>query len=166
MCERLIGIFACTATAPSRNDTSSSSSSSSPALRLLEPLKDCIAIDGESITLQCRVTSSSSCRSSSRSDPGLTVTWHQGAREIASSDEFKQAVNGDKVSMTIAQIFPDDEGEYSCRIKHDASQSDITSQCYLLVKGEDPSQKKKTKNILCCMKFAFGHTCKQQLEFA
>ena len=142
MCERLISIFACTATAPSRNDTSSSSSSSSPALRLLEPLKDCIAIDGESITLQCRVTSSSSSRSSSRSDAGLTVTWHQGAREIASSEEFKQAVNGDKVSMTIAQIFPDDEGEYSCRIKHDASQSDITSQCYLLVKGEISKEKR------------------------
>ena len=135
-----INLHICTATSAQTTTASKPPSAASSRdltscdLALREPLKDCIAIDGEAITLQCRLTSRATA-------DDVTVTWYQGTREITSSDEFKQTIDGDRLSMTIAQIFPDDEGEYSCRIRrrrrHDVTQqSEVTSQCYLLVKGE------------------------------
>ena len=67
--------------------------------------------------------------------PVAKVTWFQGAREITrDSRDFRQTFDGEKAEMEIAQVFPDDEGEFSCHVM--VGEEVLTTKCYLLVKGE------------------------------
>lgn len=51
--------------------------------------------------------------------------------------DFQISNLGNKSTLTIMEVFPEDEGHYSCRAIN--SEGEITSNCQLLVEGRQPS---------------------------
>ena len=47
---------------------------------------------------------------------GSSVTWRKDGNQIKPSRYFRIAIDDDWCSLTIAEAFPEDEGEYSCQV--------------------------------------------------
>ena len=79
----------------------------------------------QQIILQCQVFGS----------PEPTVTWYFGNRKLPNCGEFEQTYNGvtHVAKMVIAEIFLDDEGEYSCIAENVSGR--VKSSCWIAVEG-------------------------------
>jgi hypothetical protein len=79
--------------------------------------------DGESVTLQCRVTAATK----------FDVIWLHNEKEIKPSKDFEYDRLGDVCKLKIAEIFPEDAGTYTCEVFNDVGEA--FSSCTLLVVG-------------------------------
>ncbi|XP_033728727.1 myosin light chain kinase, smooth muscle-like isoform X3 [Pecten maximus] len=86
-------------------------------------LRDIYCKDGEEVTLECEVTGL----------PRPQMTWHKDKREILDSQDFQISTIGNKCRLTIAEVFPEDEGRYICKAVN--SLGEATASCQLLVEG-------------------------------
>ncbi|XP_060064239.1 myosin light chain kinase, smooth muscle-like isoform X2 [Ylistrum balloti] len=84
-------------------------------------LKDVYCKDGEEVTLECEVTGL----------PRPQMTWHKDKHEILDSQDFQISTIGNKCRLTIAEVFPEDEGRYICKAIN--SLGETTASCQLLV---------------------------------
>ena len=87
------------------------------APRFVLPLSPIRASDGEPTKLLCTLTGK----------PIPTITWYCGQKEIRPSRDFQTHFDSASgaASLTIAEVFPDDEGVYRCR----ATNKHGTAEC-------------------------------------
>ena len=62
------------------------------------------------------------------------VVWLHNDKEIKPSKDFKYSSVGDKYSLEIAEIFPEDSGVYTCEAFNNAGEAFSTAS--LVVKGQ------------------------------
>jgi hypothetical protein len=94
------------------------------APRIVEHVTSRTVNDGESVTLQCRVTN---CNS-------FDLIWLHNEKEIKPSKDFEYERSADGVcKLRIAEIFPEDAGTYTCEVFNDIGEA--FSTCTLLVVG-------------------------------
>ena len=94
------------------------------APRIVEHVTSRTVNDGESVTLQCRVTN---CNS-------FDLIWLHNEQEIKPSKDFEYERSADGVcKLRIAEIFPEDAGTYTCEVFNDIGEA--FSTCTLLVVG-------------------------------
>lgn len=60
--------------------------------------------------------------------------WRKDGNQIKPSRYFRTGIDGDTCSLTIAEAFPEDEGEYTCQVSNQAGSA--TTAARLTVKGE------------------------------
>uniref|UniRef100_A0A3B1J9T8 Ig-like domain-containing protein n=1 Tax=Astyanax mexicanus TaxID=7994 RepID=A0A3B1J9T8_ASTMX len=81
-----------------------------PKLRIITPLKDMKASEGQEIVLNCEVNR-----------PNVTVKWMKAGQEIVLSKRFAYRVDKDKHTLTIKDCTLADEGEYTVAAGADKS---------------------------------------------
>lgn len=69
---------------------------------ITSPLLDIIATDGESTSISCKVAAPLKA----------DVTWYKESRLLRNTPEFGQSREGELLTLTIAEVFADDEGKY------------------------------------------------------
>jgi len=60
--------------------------------------------------------------------------WLHNNKEIKPSKDFLYDAVGDQRTLRIAEIFPEDQGQYTCEVFNDAG--DAFSSCSLVVVGK------------------------------
>ncbi|WAR10973.1 MYLK-like protein, partial [Mya arenaria] len=85
------------------------------------PLTEQHVRDGDQVTLECEVTG----------NPRPQVSWFKGTVEILDSQDFQITNIGNKCCLQFMDIFPEDEGKYSCRASNSAGEA--TTSCHVLV---------------------------------
>ncbi|GLH11531.1 Titin, partial [Gryllus bimaculatus] len=88
-------------------------------------LADLTVNDGESLLLNCSVTG----------DPEPQVTWSKNGQPLSSSDIVDLKYKGGVASLSINEVFPEDEGEYCCEATN--SIGAVKTKCKLTVKPMD-----------------------------
>ncbi|CAG2187953.1 Myosin light chain kinase, smooth muscle,Myosin light chain kinase family member 4,Death-associated protein kinase 2,Myosin light chain kinase 3,Death-associated protein kinase 1,Death-associated protein kinase 3,Myosin light chain kinase 2, skeletal/cardiac muscle [Mytilus edulis] len=106
----------------SKADTSSSDSAKPKFTR---QLKDIFCKDGDNVTLECEI----------QGQPRPQITWYRESKEILDSQDFQISAIGDKCKLIIMEVFPEDDGKYSCKAV--SEKGEATTSCQLLV--EDPA---------------------------
>ncbi|KAL3854884.1 hypothetical protein ACJMK2_014120 [Sinanodonta woodiana] len=89
-----------------------------------DPLHDVHCKDGDAVTLECTVNGS----------PRPQITWYKDNVEILDSQDFQISNLGSKCCLHIVEVFPEDEGKYSCRAVNSAGEA--TTRCMLIVEGD------------------------------
>lgn len=79
-------------------------------------LKDLRCCDGDAVTLECQVEGP---------DPP-EVRWERGGRLLHLGGDVSADFDGTTARLTISQVYPEDEGEYSC-VAYNALGSVVTS---------------------------------------
>lgn len=87
-----------------------------------KPLHDLSIHDGESLVLTCHVTG----------DPEPQITWSKNGKSISSSEIMDLRYKNGVATLTIHEVFPEDEGVFSCIATN--SISAIETKCKLTVK--------------------------------
>ncbi|KAK3083179.1 hypothetical protein FSP39_015849 [Pinctada imbricata] len=88
-----------------------------------KPLRDKVCKDGASVTLECSISGS----------PRPQVSWFKDGEEIRDSQDFQISTIGDQSKLTIVEVFPEDEGNYTCKASNTKGQT--TTSCHLLVEA-------------------------------
>lgn len=68
-------------------------------------LKDLRCCDGDSVTLECVVASAA---------VPPTIRWEKGGKPLPLGEDFATYFDGETAQLTIHQVYPEDEGEYTC----------------------------------------------------
>ncbi|XP_047115600.1 myosin light chain kinase, smooth muscle-like [Schistocerca piceifrons] len=84
-------------------------------------LADRRCCDGDAVTLECRVFAT----------PLPDVRWEKDGRLIPLGGDFVAEVEGETARLSIAHVFPEDEGQYTC-VASNALGSARTSACLLV----------------------------------
>ncbi|KAJ8898112.1 hypothetical protein PR048_003472 [Dryococelus australis] len=87
-------------------------------------LKDLRCCDGDAVTLECRV----------QATPAPDVRWEKGGRLLPLGGDIVAEFDGETARLTIQQVYPEDEGEYTCVVYNELGKAS-TSAC-LVVDGE------------------------------
>lgn len=87
-----------------------------------KPLRDLSIHDGESLVLTCHVTG----------DPEPQITWSKNGKSISSSEIMDLKYKNGVATLTIHEVFPEDEGVFSCIATN--SISAVETKCKLTVK--------------------------------
>lgn len=78
------------------------------APQLLEPIRDQQANEGESIQFRCKIVGT----------PEPVVQWHYNNQMIKPSKYFQMASENGHHTLTIAGVFPEDQGSYKCTARN------------------------------------------------
>ncbi|XP_059620294.1 muscle M-line assembly protein unc-89-like, partial [Phlebotomus argentipes] len=70
----------------------------------LSHLKDLRCCDGDAATLECRVIG----------QPEPNIFWEKDGRLVQMGNDFSSKYDGEKATLSLARIFPEDEGSYTC----------------------------------------------------
>lgn len=100
---------------------------------------DCFIVeDGQSLDLACQIT----CPLS------FDVVWLHNGKEIKPSNDFQYHNQGSKYFLKIPEIFPEDEGSYTCEAFNDFGE--CLSSCSVFVTCPPPSddQQKSTASSI------------------
>nr|CAD7610420.1 unnamed protein product [Timema genevievae] len=84
-------------------------------------LKDMRCCDGDSVTLECRV----------QATPTPDIRWEKGGRLLPLGGDFVSEFDGETARLTIHQVYPEDEGEYTCVAYSDLGRA-ATSACLVV----------------------------------
>ncbi|XP_023226281.1 myosin light chain kinase, smooth muscle-like [Centruroides sculpturatus] len=97
--------------------------------KILRPLTDCVSTDEESWTLTCEVTG----------NPTPSIRWYKDGKAISQSGDFKMVYDGHEASLVISEIYPDDQGQYTCLAKN--THGEAKTSCFMTVReaGSPPS---------------------------
>ena len=86
----------------------------------VQPLKNAMAPQHKSCTISCRI----------EGKPKVNVAWYKGMRELIQGAKYVFTRDGDQYSLTVNNVFGEDEAEYMCRAFNVAgsrtSKADIT----------------------------------------
>lgn len=85
-------------------------------------LKDLQIRDGETLTLTCSVSG----------DPEPQITWSKNGKQISSSEIMDLKYKHGVATLTINEVFPEDEGVYTCTATNSIGETD--TKCKLLIK--------------------------------
>lgn len=69
-----------------------------------KPLKDVEILDGEKLALSCSVNG----------DPEPQISWTKNGQKISSSEIMELKYKNGVASLTINEVFPEDDGVYVC----------------------------------------------------
>lgn len=84
-------------------------------------LKDLRCCDGDAVTLECVVIASSPPE----------IRWEKGGKLIPLGNDFASDFDGKTATLTIKQVYPEDEGEYTCVAYNDVGRT-YTSACIVV----------------------------------
>ncbi|GAB0100344.1 muscle M-line assembly protein unc-89 [Sergentomyia squamirostris] len=70
----------------------------------LSHLKDLRCCDGDSVTLECRVIGK----------PEPNIFWEKDGRLMQMGNDFTSKFDGERATLHLAKVFPEDEGSYTC----------------------------------------------------
>ncbi|ESO99755.1 hypothetical protein LOTGIDRAFT_173543 [Lottia gigantea] len=84
-------------------------------------LQDLVCRDGDTASFQCKV----------KGEPRPQVTWLRDGEELLDGQVYQISTIGDNCQLQITEVFPEDEGVYSCRAVN--SQGETTQSCKLIV---------------------------------
>nr|CAD7441061.1 unnamed protein product [Timema bartmani] len=84
-------------------------------------LKDMRCCDGDAVTLECRV----------QATPTPDIRWEKGGRLLPLGGDFVSEFDGETARLTIHQVYPEDEGEYTCVAYSDLGRA-ATSACLVV----------------------------------
>lgn len=103
-----------------------SSTASGKPPTFTEPLQPVTAVEGSKLTLRCVVTGS----------PVLDIKWYREGRELRPTRDFKPSydIQTGEATLTIPEVFPDDQGTYSCTAVNKFGKDATTAM--LTVKGK------------------------------
>ncbi|XP_055385446.1 twitchin isoform X34 [Condylostylus longicornis] len=93
-------------------------------------LQDVTILDGEQLLLSCIV----------KGDPEPQITWHKNGKAISSSEVVDLKYKNGIATLTIHEVFPEDEGVYTCTATN--SMGSIETKSKLTIK---PMAKDSTK---------------------
>lgn len=88
----------------------------------IKPLKDMVVCDGDQLVLNCHV----------KGDPEPQITWTKNGKPIASSDIMDLKYKNGIATLTIDEVFPEDEGLFTCIATN--SISIVETKCKITVK--------------------------------
>ena len=77
--------------------------------------------DGEMLSLKCTV----------KGDPEPKITWSKNGEALSSSDIVDLKYRQGMASLTINEVFPEDEGDYVCKATN--SQGTVETKCKLKI---------------------------------
>ncbi|XP_066996546.2 titin homolog isoform X2 [Anabrus simplex] len=84
-------------------------------------LKDLRCCDGDAVTLECRVFAI----------PTPDIRWEKGGRLVPLGGDFSAEFDGENARLSIQQVFPEDEGEYTCVAYNELGRA-LTSACLVV----------------------------------
>lgn len=79
---------------------------------------------GRLVTFECEITGS----------PRPEYRWFKGARELVDTPKFSIFCKGDKQSLMINNVQPEDVDEYTCRATNSAGTKTTRAELFLLCK--------------------------------
>lgn len=88
-----------------------------------QPLRDLTINDGEKLVLQCVVDG----------DPEPQITWSKNGKSIASSEIMNLKYKNGSATLTINEVYPEDEGVYKCTATNSVGSTETT--CNLTIKA-------------------------------
>ena len=106
------------------NGGASSGSQTQP--RIYQHLQSRVAKDGEPVTLECTITG----------DASFDVVWLHNEKEIKPSKDFNYVTKANKYALEISEVFPEDEGTYTCEAFNDAGECFTTCSMFVEVPGD------------------------------
>ena len=77
----------------------------SPATKFVVELKDTDAIERETATMECTISSEKA-----------EVKWYKSGKEIQMGRHYRSVAEGKIRKLIISNVSPDDEGDYMCTI--------------------------------------------------
>ncbi|XP_069686561.1 titin homolog isoform X2 [Periplaneta americana] len=84
-------------------------------------LKDLRCCDGDSVTLECRV----------QATPEPDIRWEKDGRLLPLGGDFSTELEGETARLHIHQVYPEDEGEYTCVAYNELGRA-LTSACLVV----------------------------------
>ena len=87
-----------------------------------KPLQDLTVRDGDQLVLTCIV----------KGDPEPHINWYKNGISVTSSDIMDLKYKGGVATLKINEIFPEDEGVFSCSASN--SIGTVDTKCKLTVK--------------------------------
>ncbi|CAL1540809.1 unnamed protein product, partial [Lymnaea stagnalis] len=84
-------------------------------------LKDTTIRDGEGLSLECEI----------EGNPRPQISWIRDGIEIFDSQDFQISMIGSHCKLQISEIYPEDEGKYSCKAVNNLGEA--ISTCYVSV---------------------------------
>ena len=106
------------------NGGASSGSQTQP--RIYQHLQSRVAKDGEPVTLECTITG----------DASFDVVWLHNEKEIKPSKDFNYVTKANQYALEISEVFPEDEGTYTCEAFNDAGECFTTCSMFVEVPGD------------------------------
>lgn len=109
-------------------------------------LKDLAIRDGESLTLTCSV----------RGDPDPQIVWSKNGKSLSSSEILDLKYKNGTATLTINEIFPEDEGVYVCTATNSIGSVDTTCKLTVIRKLYLKTKKKEKQlgllqNVNCSL---------------
>ena len=92
--------------------------------KFTKDLEDQEAIDGSTVTFECGVTGK----------PEPKIQWYKDGKVIKNTVDFKQTYDGTTAKLVLAEILPEDSGEYECVATNQAGEDYVIAK--LTVTGE------------------------------
>lgn len=87
-----------------------------------QQLKDLRCCDGDSVRLECHV----------EGKPEPQIVWQKDGKELnETSDDFTTNYDGERATLTIKRVYPEDEGEYVCIASNSIGET-ISSACIIV----------------------------------
>uniref|UniRef100_A0A670XYE9 Ig-like domain-containing protein n=1 Tax=Pseudonaja textilis TaxID=8673 RepID=A0A670XYE9_PSETE len=87
-------------------------------------LKNVTVMEGESVTLECRISAY----------PAPTVAWYREDYHIETSIDFQITFEAGVARLVIREAFAEDSGKFTCTATNEAGS--VSTSCYLLVQGK------------------------------
>lgn len=87
-----------------------------------KPLKDITISDGEPLLLTCNV----------KGDPEPQITWAKNGKAIFSSEIMDLKYKNGVATLSIKEVFPEDEGVFTCTATN--SIGSVDTKCKLMIK--------------------------------
>ncbi|CAH1801844.1 unnamed protein product [Owenia fusiformis] len=97
------------------------------APKFIEELLDQTVDDGANVTFSCKV----------EANPPPTIIWRHNDKLIKSNADFKQTFSQNEAKMVVNEVFPDDNGDYTCIARNSAGEA--STMCTLRVLEDKPS---------------------------
>lgn len=82
------------------------------------PLKNIEILDGEKLALSCSVNG----------DPEPQISWTKNGQKISSSEIMELKYKNGIASLTINEVFPEDDGEYICTATNSIGSTETKSK--------------------------------------
>ncbi|KRT86913.1 Immunoglobulin, partial [Oryctes borbonicus] len=89
--------------------------------RVINDLKDIRCCDGDSVALECKFDAS----------PSANIRWEKAGKLVHLGDDFNAEFDGSVAKLLISQVYPEDEGEYTCIAYNDLGKA-YTSACIVV----------------------------------
>nr|XP_016851935.1 PREDICTED: titin [Anolis carolinensis] len=98
---------------------------------IVTALKDKIVMEGESITLECRISAY----------PPPTVAWYREEYRIESSIDFQITFEAGVARLLIREAFAEDSGKFTCTATNEAGS--VSTSCHLVVQVSEEFESKE-----------------------